>query len=392
MRTGAVDLLIAGVSARAAAFSAARAGLRVAAADRFGDLDLRMICDATTLPDWPRGLWEWTERFPAAVPLLPAGGSENEPELLNAIAGRRPVLSPTGASLARLRDPFWLADCWAAAGIRAPRVRRNAPPAGFADRWLRKRYRGGGGGGVCWGSPTFRLQDDEFAQEFIDGRPYGAAFLATANGPHLLGITAALIDPTPDLPFRYGGSNSTGDELRPLAARFGDCLADAIPLTGLFGIDFLWQPDRPNEVVPIEVNPRYTAGMEVLELGTGTSAAGSAATGVAMRAAGRPGIFGKKIVYANQRLVVPELELPPLTAIQSGTYRVADIRAAGYDREPRRTDLHGLRRRGSYRRLRSIAGREREPTAPRFGHRRRVSLIVTARAERGAFPRPWWCR
>ena len=51
--------------------------------------------------------------------------------------------------------------------------------------------------------------------------------------------------------------------------RLGECLARQFGLIGLFGVDAILSGD---EVWPVEVNPRYTASVEVLERAMGLSA------------------------------------------------------------------------------------------------------------------------
>src|SRR5690606_21045188 len=67
--------------------------------------------------------------------------------------------------------------------------------------------------------------------------------------------------------FHYAGSlgplrlaNATTRHLQAL----GDLLAAEFQLIGAFGVDFILDADEET-VWPVEINPRYTASMEVLE-------------------------------------------------------------------------------------------------------------------------------
>jgi predicted ATP-grasp superfamily ATP-dependent carboligase len=136
--------------------------------------------------------------------------------------------------------------------------------------------------------------------------------VAGASGCRLLGVTRQLVG-TPWLhapPFRYCGS------IGPLALtvaecsaweRLGSAVAEFAGLRGLFGVDAVW---RGGEPWPVEVNPRYTASVEVLEYATGLRALAlhrrvfdpkTLSAPEMMRA----GYVGKAVYYAPRSLVVP---------------------------------------------------------------------------------------
>src|SRR5205807_493928 len=86
-------LLIVGASARSAAFSVLRAGLRPECADLFADADLRARCPVWCAPpkDYPGGFLD-LPAFAAPGPWLYTGGLENRPELIDELARRRQPL------------------------------------------------------------------------------------------------------------------------------------------------------------------------------------------------------------------------------------------------------------------------------------------------------------
>jgi predicted ATP-grasp superfamily ATP-dependent carboligase len=68
-----------------------------------------------------------------------------------------------------------------------------------------------------------------------------------------------------DSPFRYAGSIGPlvlSDDRFRTVERIGKVLAGACGLTGLFGVDAVV---NAKSVWPVEINPRYTASVEVLE-------------------------------------------------------------------------------------------------------------------------------
>jgi predicted ATP-grasp superfamily ATP-dependent carboligase len=152
----------------------------------------------------------------------------------------------------------------------------------------------------------------------------------------LLGVTEQLIgiEWLNAPPFRYAGNIGPVElsaELRQDLARVGDALGAGCGLLGLFGIDFILNDGRPWVV---EVNPRYTASIEVLERATGLLALAHhhrafGPGAVAFKRNIRTGCVGKAIAYALRRLVMPKTSAD-LFDLDS----FADIPSAGEVIEP----------------------------------------------------------
>src|SRR6059036_1174883 len=159
----ATRVLIAGVSTRGFAESAARAGYHVVAVDGFGDLDLRAWA-ATVLVARPKG----GTRFSVGAALRAARGVsrdvvtyvasfENHPAAVGALARRGTLWGNPPAVLRRVRDPVRLARALSAHGLPAPAVRLSAPRGQSGGRWLRKPGARAGGGGIGpWGGRAGR--------------------------------------------------------------------------------------------------------------------------------------------------------------------------------------------------------------------------------------------
>jgi predicted ATP-grasp superfamily ATP-dependent carboligase len=177
-------------------------------------------------------------------------------------------------------------------------------------------------------------------QEFIDGIPHAAVYVGDGQGARLLGLTRQLVGASflHAAPFRYCGSigpvepsPALGESLR----RVGDILTARCGLRGLFGVDGVL---RDGVFYPVEINPRYTASVEVLEYATGLPALAWHAgvfgeIKVPLNTHSPTGILGKAILFARADLTFPdegpwveELRTPtPLTEPPS----FADIPAAG---------------------------------------------------------------
>jgi predicted ATP-grasp superfamily ATP-dependent carboligase len=265
-------LLIVGVTGRALAASAARAGRPVVVLDYFADRDTRALarsCRAVA----GRGLrFDRRALFAAADELAPparcaglvyGSGFEGRVGWLSRLSqGRRLYGNPPDV-VASVRDPgrfFGLLD---RLGVAHPEVRLTPPrdPAG----WLVKRPGGAGGAQVRRASGR-KAPAGAYFQRFERGRTLSALFLANGKRACVLGINEQWISPArPGLPFLYGGA--VGGIVLPavvdaeLRTRL-DALVAATGLVGLNGVDFLLR-DRTWSV--LELNPRPTATAELYD-------------------------------------------------------------------------------------------------------------------------------
>jgi predicted ATP-grasp superfamily ATP-dependent carboligase len=270
------NLLILGASARAAAWSARRAGFSVLAADLFADADLRQMAVAHRVSDYPAGLARIAQQAPPAAWLY-TGGLENYPHLVDQIARTRTLWGNDGAILRNIRNPLKLARSLRADGIctLAVRVRQDqVPPNGT---WLRKPLRSCGGREITFvqsDSNQLSSRSKWYYQQYVAGVPQSAVYVAHGGQAVLLGVSRQLIGTRWAGADGFGYAGSCGplylhEQARAQWQRIGDCLSCGFGLRGLFGVDAV-QSD--GALWPVEVNPRYTASLEVLERGLGICA------------------------------------------------------------------------------------------------------------------------
>src|SRR4030095_7545963 len=128
-------LIVIGASARAAAFSAVRAGFEPWACDLFGDADLRAVARYTPMDgEYPGGILGALRELPDA-PVIYTGRLEERPRLLDALARERRLWGNGGAAARRSRDPLRSAEGFRAAGTAPPEGRPPGdPPAARGDR------------------------------------------------------------------------------------------------------------------------------------------------------------------------------------------------------------------------------------------------------------------
>jgi predicted ATP-grasp superfamily ATP-dependent carboligase len=341
------SLLILGASARAAAFSALRAGLRPWCADLFADRDLQARCPVMRLPG------RYPESFAGPIdaelpgPWMYTGGLENWPDLVRRLARRRPLWGNAEEPLRLARDPLFVHRVLHDAGLKAPAVHRQAAALPPVFRWLRKPCRSAGGSGIRFWTPGeagTRDRGPGYFQEFIEGEPCAALYVGDGRQAWLLGLTRQLVG-VPWLhagPFNYCGSLGPLEVTDPLPreslVRTGGVLAERCGLRGLFGVDGIL---REGVFWPVEVNPRYTASVEVLEHATGMKALAWHELVFTLGCLPAPfpplaplrQCIGKAIHFACADLVFPP-DGPWLAELRSPTSvndlpRFADIPAAG---------------------------------------------------------------
>ena len=308
------DLLILGASARAAAWSALRAGLTPTTADLFADRDLAAFADAARVEPgaYPDGLEAAAGRRPG-LPWIYTGALENRPALVERIARRQPLWGNDGPTLRRVRDPLVVASALRDAGLPTLDV-RIADPTGLPrdGSWLRKPVASAGGAGIAPLVDGLAPADrPSYFQKRVEGTPLAALFVGRRGGACLFaGLTRQLVG-RPGAPFAYAGSIGPWalDAAAEATVRAtGELLAGRFGLVGLFGVDLVLDPF--GVPFPTEVNPRYTASVEVIELATGTPLVGlhrRACEGGRVEAVADPGRFvAKAVIYAKKALTFRE--------------------------------------------------------------------------------------
>jgi predicted ATP-grasp superfamily ATP-dependent carboligase len=270
--------------------SARRAGFIPWAADLFADQDLRAICPAIQVRDYPQGLEAALESAPPG-PWMYTGALENHPNLIERLAAIRTLYGISGEPLRAVRDPLQLSAALRSAGFKSPRCSLTPEDVSTDGTWLVKPLASAGGNHIfpwrgdlrgCGFHPQHTAAGcRRYFQERIEGQPASAIYVAVDGQAVFLGATRQLLG-LPwcfgggeiDIEFRYCGSvgllGCSAAQTEQFRA-IGQTLASAFGLRGLFGVDAVLRGD---EIWPIEVNPRYTASIEILERLSGFSAIG----------------------------------------------------------------------------------------------------------------------
>lgn len=308
------NLVVVGESCRALARSCRLAGWDVSAIDRYGDRDLIAVCQhfhpwpaTETLRDAPLGpLWHALAGLPTG-PILPAGGMEQSHRAPRQIPPGFVYCGPQIDQLEPLRDVRQWRRWAKQAALHFPTTllccRDTARTKGdWPAGWLIKRSDSGGGLGVRSAveldlgssrgdiplshtpsgqtrpeSPTIsHTTARHYLQRRLPGPTIGVVIASSPSGSRVLGASAAVEAHQWPGPGRFIYRGSYGpihlpsrlmERLRQLAER----VTERTGLRGVWGVDLArsWR----GEWCLLEINPRWSASMEILELAGGGSLA-----------------------------------------------------------------------------------------------------------------------
>jgi predicted ATP-grasp superfamily ATP-dependent carboligase len=331
--------LILGASTRAAAFSALRAGLMPRCVDYFADRDLAAICtvDRAEAREGVIGLERLARGLPPG-PWVYTGPLENHPDRVERISRTHRLCGNAVPALLGTRDPLRLVEVLRRQGLPYLETRLDAQGLPRDGSWLVKPIASAGGRLIRHlDHATLPLVEPSYFQRFLDGPSHSALFLAQQGRAELIGVTRQLLGKSGS-PFAYRGSigpSMIPATLKAQLCQLGNVLSSASRLVGLFGVDFI---EHGGEPWLVEINPRYTASVEVFELAThrtlltehllacGMKPAESLPAGKPRAEATKASIVGKAILYAQRNLVAPSIEIddprsPDLFAVPA----IADV-------------------------------------------------------------------
>ncbi len=320
-------VLILGASTRAVAGSALRAGFEPVCVDQFADADLRAIAEvhaveSLSVSSGRAEMLRNTIQSQAGLPILYAGGMENQSALLQWLETDRTIWGASREAIEKVRQPQQLAVGLAELKQRVLPIRMANDPPARDGTWVVKPLASAGGRGIAiWDSaaPGLTLEGAHYFQQRVSGPVYSALFVADCEpgDVRFIGLTRQLVG-CPELfagPFAWCGN--IGPVFLPVEAeylvrRWGNILKWKFGMTGLFGIDLILEESGQPSL--LEVNPRLTGSVEILELACGLSlladhvacydrGAATEASACALPPSGGEGErLGRAILYAPYRL------------------------------------------------------------------------------------------
>jgi hypothetical protein len=325
-----MKILILGISTRAMAESAVSSGYSVIALDAFGDKDLKLLTEAYSLRrDFDSGYSPHAlyiaSRSLSYDAVAYTSNLENHPGILERIGGDRRIIGNSPQILEAVRD-------WAGLFAGLKRAGYLVPETIFAGekretdshrRWLVKPVASGGGHGIDF-QKSSKFPGSRFVrQEYIPGTPCSASFVANGRDCVVLGITRQLMGMHSfgASGFRYCGSilplpDATEAVRGPLllgeVRRLVEFLTREYRLKGVNGIDFILNGEH---IFLTEVNPRYSASMELIEqaydlpvfhLHAEAALEGRLPEFRLEAALRNENFFGKAILFAERNAVAPD--------------------------------------------------------------------------------------
>lgn len=325
-------ILIIGASTRAIAESAVKDGYPVVTLDYFGDRDQKALVENYSL------LHEFDRSF-SVESLLQAShhldydsvvyisNVENYPNVIEDLGRSHSLLGNTQDVVRRVRDWRTLRRFCKEEEIPCPEtlLAGEESQADPGEHWLCKPVRSGGGHDVRrWtGEP---LSDTQALQAYVDGWPASMAFVADGRESVVIGLTEQLIgkEELGAKGFTWCGNilplspvitkeTAVYEAVEEMAAR----LTRRFGLRGVNGVDFVVAKLSDGSLCPhlVEVNPRYTASMELIERAYGLNIFSLHLAGVngeipefSLLGRLRCPFLGKGIVYAKKNVTIPETE------------------------------------------------------------------------------------
>lgn len=288
-----MKLLLIGFNTRSLAESSAAGGYSFVSLDCFGDVDHSLLGPVFSPrrqhPDFPpvdrvniECLVDWgiiLAKREHCDSIVYSSGLENHPELLGKLvteSGCR-LFGNTPSVLRQVRDPVALCHSLQEAGFHAPETHlADGKQPDKEKRWLVKPMKSGGGNGVALAGKRIAIPKKSVYQEYLKGKPCSFTFISDGMSNSLvLGITEQQIrgKSYTGRDFGYAGNlfplETSGQRtLLETVANIASFLTVRYGLRGLNGVDFIL---HEGECWVIEVNPRYSASVELFELAYGFS-------------------------------------------------------------------------------------------------------------------------
>jgi predicted ATP-grasp superfamily ATP-dependent carboligase len=365
-----LKVVLAGISTRAVAESAARAGFAVTAIDAFADVDQYPSVRALSLGEQfsPGGAARRSQTIRCDA-VAYGSNFENHPSAIASLAKGRALWGNTPDVVRCVRDPKLLSDTLRRRGLAVPEAVHNSriPTAELRSNrvWLLKPLASGGGHGIRPWKDSHEVPHRYYLQETIDGTPASIVFVASGGvvvpigfsrqlvGDNVFGVTG----------YRYCGNILTAagedDDLLDPARRVAAAVGEEFGLVGVNGIDLIVRESIP---YAIEVNPRWCASMELVERAYGLSVFGAHAAACRdgtlpvfdlARARRDVTAVGKAVVFARRDLTVGDVraeltllaglgdlrDIPnPGTSIRAG-HPICTVLASGRDAAACRDEL-----------------------------------------------------
>ncbi|MCA9175975.1 MAG: ATP-grasp domain-containing protein [Planctomycetales bacterium] len=282
MQPGATHppLLILGVSVRALAESASLAQIPTLGVDLFADRDAQRSAPIAVASTYPNDLFRFAASQPRG-PWMYGGSLENFPDEVELLERTHPLAGCSAAAIRRVRSRQLLRQWAASCQLELPPANRLTSH----QTWLVKSLHSSGGRGVRWATEQEQARHETFAADtgaesadhssrleaWVPGNVGAITFvsgLSTSNSPECttIGVTWQCPAGRGAAEFAYTGSVGPAQlpkHVQENLEQLGQRITREAALCGLWGLDFILTPAGQPYV--LEVNPRWTGSVEVLE-------------------------------------------------------------------------------------------------------------------------------
>jgi predicted ATP-grasp superfamily ATP-dependent carboligase len=257
------------LSARPFVEAAVRAGYTVTAIDAFADAETAALAKKSIALAYDRLGFD-ADALMAAINDLDlshfdgfvyGSGFEAQPELLDKVAAKLPLIGNAAATVAALKTPARFFAALQQLNINYPDV-TDSLPQDHANDFLLKFAGGSGGTHISAAkSQNVLLESKYYYQKKIDGLSVSLLFLANKHDVEIVGFNEQWVSPTVDAPYRYGGAVShvmLPDHIKTLLSDAAKKLTSKFGLLGLNSLDAIVDAEN-SQISVLEINPRLSA-------------------------------------------------------------------------------------------------------------------------------------
>ncbi|QQE12856.1 ATP-grasp domain-containing protein [Planctomycetota bacterium] len=316
-------VLIVGVNARAAAMSALKLGYEPWVVDCVGCRDLQQVAHTMkiALRDYPAKLPAMIDKAPKSAAVMMSGDLENYPDIWEAITFGREVIGSGADAVRASRMVGALNAIEPSKGVKLCKIKVDggligkltSQIFGIFDRrkYLVKPIAGSGGMGVKFWEKGTPIGKKYYLQEYVQGIPVGIAFRADGWSVQYVGACEMISGDRAfgAKDFSYVGSIGEielSEDARAAVSQIAVAMTQRHDLRGAFNIDFMM--DFAGKLWPIEVNPRYSAGMEILEKVSGSSVFDELPSSSKKKGDEQTSLkWGKALIRAKEDCIAPDL-------------------------------------------------------------------------------------
>lgn len=274
-------LLIISLSARPYVEAAKLAGFNVTAIDGFVDEEVALLADQAFAVSFDAQGFNANALMQVVNALdqsqysgcIFGGGFEAQPELLNQIGNKIPVLGNAVEVIHAVKDPHLFFQTLSSLNINyPPLISQLTPNTKGSQRVLQKQIGGSGGLHINWVTPQAQAAGYDatnaattYQQAYIEGQSISVLFLAgiafgsVAAPVSIIGFNEQWVSGDRLQPFKFGGMVSHIDLADTIKLKLQSIVQQLVQTFGLIGLNSIDVIVQADAVYVLEVNPRLSA-------------------------------------------------------------------------------------------------------------------------------------